>query len=80
MLAIGAACLVTSAQDSTLKWLSGSYPFPEMQTIRCGTALACVGAYAVAVGGAGSLATPRFGLVLLRGLLLAMASALFAPP
>ena len=77
MLAIGAACLVTSAQDSTLKWLSGSYPFPEMQTIRCGTALACVGAYAVAVGGAGSLATPRFGLVLLRGLLLAMASALF---
>ena len=77
LLSIGAACLVTAGQDTTLKWLSGSYPFPEMQTIRCGTALACVAAYALWVGGPGSLATPRLGLVLLRGGLLALASALF---
>ncbi len=72
-----AACFITSLQDVTIKWLSGSYPFHEMQTIRCGVALICIGVTAWQRSGVHSLRIPDFKLALLRGLLLAVASTLF---
>jgi drug/metabolite transporter (DMT)-like permease len=77
VLTICTAGLVTTAQDTTIKWLSGSYPFHEMQTIRCGVALLCVTLFAWHQGGFGFLAVPHLPLVILRGLLLAVASMLF---
>ena len=76
-LTICAASFVTSAQDTTIKWLSTSYPFHEMQTIRCGTALACVTLFALREGGLRSLGVAQLPLVLLRGGLLGVASMLF---
>ena len=76
-LAISAACVLSTAQDTAIKWLSGAYPFPEMQTIRCGVALTLVGAFAVGAGGVRSLLMRQWPLVVARGLLLALASALF---
>ena len=77
VLVICTACLITTTQDSVIKWISGAYPFHEMQTIRCGAALVCVAIYALREGGVGSLAGAHLPMALLRGLLLAMASALF---
>jgi drug/metabolite transporter (DMT)-like permease len=77
VLAICTAGFITTAQDTTIKWLSGSYPFHEMQTIRCGAALACVAMFAIHQCGVRSLIMPQLPLVLLRGLLLAVASMLF---
>ena len=76
-LAISLACVLSTAQDTAIKWISGAYPFHEMQTIRCGASLILVGAFTAATGGMGSLAMPQWPLVIARGLLLALASALF---
>ena len=72
-----AACIITALQDSTIKWMSGSYPFHEMQTIRCGVALLCVFGFVVWQGGLTALKAPRMPLVIFRGLLLGIASVLF---
>lgn len=77
LIAICTACFVTSLQDVTIKWMSGSYPFHEMQTIRCGVALICVLAWVVSTGGIRSLLIGQLPLALLRGALLAVASILF---
>jgi drug/metabolite transporter (DMT)-like permease len=77
VIVICTACFVTSSQDVVIKWMSGSYPFHEMQTIRCAAALLCVTAFALREGGARSLAVLHLPMVLLRGALLALASAMF---
>lgn len=76
-LAICSAAFITTLQDTIIKWMSGSYPFHEMQTIRCGVALLFVTVFVLRNGGLGTLATPQLPLVLLRGLLLGLASMLF---
>jgi drug/metabolite transporter (DMT)-like permease len=77
LVAICAACFITSLQDVTIKWMSGSYPFSEMQTIRCGVALLFVGAAVGNQDGWRSLFLSDLRLVLLRGFLLSVASMLF---
>ncbi len=77
VLTICAAACLTSLQDTTIKWLSTSYPFHEMQTIRCLSALPVVLLFVLREGGLASLATPQLPMVVLRGLLLAIASVLF---
>lgn len=76
-LAIGAASFISTLHDTIMKWMSGSYPFHQVQTIRCGIALICVGLYAVYVGNARSIRTQHWPLAALRGLLLGSASTLF---
>ena len=77
ILTICTACLISTAQDVTIKWISADYPFPEMQTIRCGAALTLVGFFALRTGGWRSLLMPGLSRVILRGSLLSFASVLF---
>jgi len=77
ILTICLACLITTAQDITIKWISADYPFSEMQTLRCGVALAFVSLFALRAGGVRSLKIPGLPRALLRGWLLSLASVLF---
>ncbi|MBG1231875.1 DMT family transporter [Aestuariivirga litoralis] len=77
ILAVSAACCLTTLQDVGIKWISGAYPFHEMQTIRCAIGLCMILLVVVSRRGLRSLTVPDLPLALLRGGLLAMASVLF---
>ena len=66
-----------SFQDAFIKLLVGAYPFHQMQTIRSGLALALIFVLLLVRGDLGLLRTPDGGLVALRSIILAVASALF---
>ena len=68
---------ITSVQDGFIKYLSGKYPFHEMQTIRCGLALLMILMLVAARGELPSLRVTRIGLLSVRSLTLAGASTLF---
>jgi len=77
-LILSTAVAVTSFQDAFIKDLSGAYPVYEMQIFRGGAALALVLGWIVADGGLRALLTTRpSGLLLLRSLILAIASLSF---
>jgi drug/metabolite transporter (DMT)-like permease len=58
-----------SLMDATVKWLSASYPVPQILVCNALFALLPVGVMAVRRGGLPQLRTRRLGLHLLRGLL-----------
>lgn len=68
---------LTSVQDAFIKQISGGLPFHQMQTIRCGIALALILALLAARGELASLRVARPGLMAARSFTLALASALF---
>ena len=68
---------LTTVQDAFIKQISGGLPFHQMQTIRCGIALALILALLAARGEIGSLRVSRPGLVAARSFILAFASAFF---
>jgi len=73
---IAATCL-TNLQDTFIKRISGSYPFHEMQSVRCVAALAVLSTYAVLASDTVMLPTNLLLPVLSRGAALALASALY---
>jgi drug/metabolite transporter (DMT)-like permease len=77
-LILSAAVAVTSFQDAFIKDLSGAYPVYEMQIFRGGAALLLILGWVVARGGLRQLlATRPSGLLLLRSIILAVASLSF---
>lgn len=76
-LTICAAVAISALQDNLIKWISGDYPFHEMQTIRCLAAMPVVVFCMLWQEGFHALRVPRLGLVSLRGVMLSVASALF---
>jgi drug/metabolite transporter (DMT)-like permease len=77
-LILSAAVAVTSFQDAFIKDLSAAYPVYEMQIFRGGTALILIFGWVVAGGGLRQLLTTRpSGLLLLRALILSLASLSF---
>jgi drug/metabolite transporter (DMT)-like permease len=77
MLSLCAAAFLTNLQDAVIKAISGSYPFHEMQSVRCVVAVMVAAVYARWQGGIGRLAGRDAVLVFCRGLVLGIASALF---
>ena len=76
-LAIGSAACITSIQDVLIKWISGEYPFHQMQTIRCIAAMPIILVFLLWDDDMRALLTPRWALVSLRSLTYATASVLF---
>ena len=68
---------ITSVQDGFIKLLSGAYPFPQMQTIRCGLALLAIFTLMAFRGDLGALKIAKPRLLVVRSFTLAAASALF---
>jgi drug/metabolite transporter (DMT)-like permease len=75
--AIVAATCLTNLQDTLIKGISGSYPFHEMQSVRCGVAVIALSIYAAVVRGGVWLPKTLLVPVVLRGAALALASALY---
>src|SRR5262245_7605874 len=77
-LIISAAVFVTGTQDAFIKNLSGAYPVHEMQTFRAASALCFVLGYIAWSGGLPTLLRTRpSGLLLLRSIILSLASLSF---
>ena len=77
-LIISAAVFVTGTQDAFIKNLSGSYPVHEMQTFRAASALCFVFGWIALSGGLPLLLRTRpSGLLLLRSIILSLASLSF---
>ena len=77
-LILSAAVAVTSFQDAFIKDLSAAYPVYEMQIFRGGAALILIFGWIVAGGGLRQLLITRpSGLLLLRALILSLASLSF---
>ena len=77
VLTVMSAAAITSVQDVSIKGISGDYPFHEMQTIRCASAMLVV--VPVLLWGEPLKALWQFGWprILGRGLLYAIASVCF---
>lgn len=71
------ACLLLTANDSIIKWLSGGYPLHEIVFIRAAVALCLALVFIWLEGGFHLLRTNRLGLHLVRGLLIAAANMAF---
>jgi drug/metabolite transporter (DMT)-like permease len=76
-LAITSAVAINAVQDTLIKWISGDYPFHQMQTIRCAVALPLVLVLFVTREPPKALLPPCWPLLLLRGMVFATASVLF---
>jgi drug/metabolite transporter (DMT)-like permease len=76
-LTICAAVAISALQDNFIKWISGDYPFHQMQTIRCLAAMPMIVFCFLWGEGISAMRTQRLGLVLLRSLILATASVMF---
>lgn len=68
---------LTSIQDGLIKYMSGAYPFHQMQTIRCGVALLLITIILIARGELSHLRVSRYRLLAVRVFTLAAASSLF---
>lgn len=72
------AVLITTLQDTTLKGMSGAYPFHEMQTIRSLAAMPVViGFLLYETRGLSALASTDWAYISLRSLVVAIASVCF---
>ncbi len=72
------AAFITSVQDTTIKSLSGAYPFHEMQVIRSLSAMMVVTGYVVwQTGGLAAIADRDWAYICLRSLVLSLASICF---
>jgi drug/metabolite transporter (DMT)-like permease len=77
-LILGLAVALTAVQDAFIKDLSQSYPVHQMQTFRAGGALVLIAGWIIATGGMNELLRGRpSGLLLLRSLILSLASLAF---
>lgn len=72
-----AAVGISSSQDTFIKYISGNYPFHEMQTIRCGVSMLVPLVYVAVTEGLGALAVRNWRLLSLRGFIFALASITF---
>lgn len=70
ILFLCAGALVFTFQDVIIKWISGSYPLPEILTVRCIVAFLPLMVLIHVDGGFGGLRLKRPGALFLRGLLL----------
>ena len=77
VLTVLSAGAITSVQDVLIKWISGDYPFHQMQTIRCLAAMPIVIFAMLWCEPMGALWRTGWPLVVARGLVYGLASVCF---
>ena len=68
---------MTGLQDTFMKYLSGDYPFHELQFIRCAMAIALLASSARVTGGFAGFQRAQFRPVIMRGFILGAGSACY---